>query len=153
MKKSLFTASLVFVAAIATGCNAQRKVPQVVQEAFTTKFPDAKNVKWDKENASEWEAEFTWNSVKYSVNFLENGTWQETEHKINKSEVPQNVLVSLKENFPGYQIKESEISETSSATLYEFGVKKGGKEMEVAIDQTGKVVKKKAEEEEDDDEE
>ena len=150
MKKAVFTAGLVLVAVIAIAFTTQTKAPQAVLEAFVRKFPDAKNVNWDKENVSEWEAEFKWNGVKYSANFLENGTWQETEHKIKESEVPQNVLASLKTNFPGYEIKESEISETPSATVYEFGVKKGGEEMEVAIDNTGKVVKKKAEEEEED---
>ena len=150
MKKAVFTAGLVLVTVIAIAFTTQTKVPQGVLEAFAEKFPGAKNVNWDKENASEWEAEFKWNGLKYSANFLEDGAWQETEHKIKESEVPQNVLASLKTNFPGYEIEETEISETPTATLYEFGVKKGGKEMEVAIDKTGKVVKKKMEEEDGD---
>ena len=153
MKKAIFKVGLVFIAIIAIAFTTQTKAPQVVKEAFAEKFPGAKNVNWDKENASEWEAEFKWNGLKYSANFLEDGAWQETEHKIKESEVPQNVLASLKTNFPGYEIEEVEISETPTATLYEFGIEKGEKEVEVAIDKTGKVVKKKVEEDGDGDEE
>mgnify|MGYP003627220840 CR=1 FL=1 len=54
------------------------KAPQKVEEAFAKKFPTAKKVKWEKENATEWEAEFKMNKVEYSANFLEDGRKQNT---------------------------------------------------------------------------
>ena len=34
---------------------------------FSQKFPQASEVKWSKENKSEWEAEFQWNDVNEQV--------------------------------------------------------------------------------------
>jgi len=75
------------------------KIPHVVKDAFAKKFPTAKKVDWEKENEKEWEAEFKFNKVEYSANFLEDGTWKETEHEIDEKEVPQNIILSLKSNF------------------------------------------------------
>lgn len=125
------------------------QVPQKVKDAFTKKFPTATKVKWDKENATEWEAEFKMDNTEYSANFLEDGTWKETEHAIDDKEIPKNVKSALMSAFPGYKIKESELSETKDVMLYEFEIKKGESEIEVALDKTGKVVKKETKKEND----
>ncbi|WP_445738728.1 PepSY-like domain-containing protein [Mariniflexile sp.] len=118
------------------------QVPQKVKDAFSKKFPTAKKVKWDKENATEWEAEFKMNNTEYSANYLEDGTWKETEHEIDEKEIPQNVKSSLMSAYSGYKIKESEISETKNGMLYEFEIKKGEIMVEIAIDANGNIVKK-----------
>ncbi len=152
MKKVIIGIGLVFasVTLIAFTPETKDKVPQVVKDAFAKKFPTAKKVDWEKENEKEWEAEFKLNKVEYSANFLEDGTWKETEHEIDEKEVPQNIILSLKSNFPGYEIEEAEISETAEGMVYEFEIEKGKNEMEVAIDVHGKVIKKQSEENEDD---
>jgi len=151
MKKVIIGIGMVFVAgiAIAFTTNGKDKVPQVVRDAFAQKFANVKKVDWEKESTTEWEAEFKINKVKYSANFLENGTWQETEHEIDEKDVPQNVIATLRSNFPGYKIEETEMAETSKGVLYEFEIEKGKSEMEVAIDTNGKVVKQQIEDEDD----
>jgi len=150
MKKIILGMGVVVVAVttIAFSSENEVKVPQVVKEAFAKKFPAIKKVDWEKENNTEWEAEFKINKVEYSANFLENGTWQETEHEVKPNEVPQNILSSLKSKFPVYEIEEAEISETTEGTFYEFEIEKGKDEWEVTLDSNGKVVKKQSEEEE-----
>tara|TARA_R110002049_G_scaffold309289_3_gene520283 strand:- start:4728 stop:5192 length:465 start_codon:yes stop_codon:yes gene_type:complete len=125
------------------------KVPQKVTEAFAKKFPTAKKITWEKENATEWEAEFKMNKIEYSANFLEDGTWMETEHEIKKAAIPKNVKDALMEAFPGYDIEEAEISETQKGTLYEFEIEKGESNMEVSINADGKIIKKEIKEEDD----
>lgn len=120
------------------------KTPQKVKDAFVKKFPTAKKVKWEKENVTEWEAEFKMNKVEYSANFLEDGTWKETEYEIEERDIPQNLKSVLLAAFPEYEIEEAEISETLSRLVYEFSIEKGETEMEVAIDSTGKIVKEEA---------
>ena len=90
--------------------------------------------------------------MEYSANFLEDGSWQETEHELEISEVPQNVLNALKSNFPNYEIEEAEMAETPAGILYEFEIEKGNEELEIAIDANGKVVKQSLKEDEDEDE-
>lgn len=127
------------------------QVPQKVKDAFTKKFPTAEKVDWEKESEKEWEAEFKMNNVEYSANFLEDGTWQETEHEIEEKDVPQNVLQALKNGFSDFEIEEVEISETNTGKIYEFDLEKGENEMEVAIDTTGKVGKQELKNEDNED--
>lgn len=151
MKKIKILGALLFAAAIGSGIYAfgtSEDVPQKVKEAFAKKFPGVKKVKWEKESDTEWEGEFKMKGTEYSANFLEDGTWQETEHEIKKSEIPTNIKTVLDTQFSGYKIEESEISETSESFVYEFELEKGKTEMEVSIDKAGKVVNKKMSEDE-----
>lgn len=151
--KTLNLIAVAFAVMSFTACAQKTSAPENVVKAFTQKFPDAKSVKWDKENETEWEAEFKLKGEEYSANFSTDGTWKETEHEIETSAIPANVKQTLDNEFAGYKIEEAEISETVEGTVYEFELEKDKTEMEVAISPDGKVVKKevKAEEEEEKD--
>lgn len=126
---------------------SNRSVPLRVKAAFVKKFPHVKKVKWDKESDAEWEAEFKMDGMEYSANFLEDGTWKETEHEIKIKDIPDTVKATLNSEFAGYEIEEAEISETVDGLTYEFEIEKGEEELEVAIDAQGKVTYKIAMEE------
>lgn len=143
MKMLEFLGIMLMSASLFAG-TVKKDVPKVVKDAFAKKFPNAKSVSWDQENASEWEAEFKMDGAEYSANFTNDGAWKETEHEVKQNDVPQNVMASLKKEFPGYGIKESEISETAEGMVYEFEINKSGKTMEVAIDKNGQIVKKES---------
>ena len=127
------------------------RVPQKVQAAFAKKFPTVKKVKWDKESANEWEAEFRFNKTEYSANFTSDGTWKETEYAIDKKEIPANIKAALSQKFKGYKIDEADISETMNGKVYEFDIEKGNIKKEVAIDFSGRVVKQEVINDEDND--
>lgn len=146
--KILFT--LVAVSGMFSFCSAQDKLPQNIKDSFAKKFPMAKSVKWDMESETEWEAEFKMNKREYSANYLADGTWMETEHEIEDKDIPAAVKNSLAQSFSGYKTKEMEMSETKSGMVYEFELKKGESEMEVAIDASGKVTKKEIKSEDND---
>lgn len=129
-----------FTACALTGKDA----PQPVQTAFAAKFPTVQRVKWDKENETEWEAEFRMNGKPYSANFTNDGAWKETEHKISTTEIPAAVKTTIDKEFTGYEIEEAEVSETAAGTVYEFELEMKETKMEVAIAPDGKVVKKEA---------
>ncbi len=147
--KKLQILSIVALAGIAgVGLYAfgiQHDAPSAVKEAFSQKFPTIKKVKWDKESDTEWEAEFTMDGIEYSANFMEDGTWKETEHLLVQAAIPALVSSALKSEFPGYAVEEAEISESNEGSLYEFELEKGKQELEVTIDGTGKVVKQASE--------
>lgn len=149
MKTLKIISGVFLVTALFAFATGGGKAPQKVKEAFAKKFPTAKKVKWEKENGTEWEAEFKMNSVEYSANFLEDGTWKETEHEIEEKDIPQNVKASLASSFPGYEMEEAEISESENGTVYEFEIEKGETEMEVAIDASGKIVKQEVKKDKD----
>jgi uncharacterized membrane protein YkoI len=149
--KTLKLFVIVFAAISINACAQKPNVPENVKNAFTQKFPDAKSVKWDKENETEWEAEFKLNGEEYSANFTTDGVWKETEHEIEKSAIPANVKQTLDNEFRGYKIEEAEISETAEGQVYEFELKKDKVVMEVAISPDGKLVKKEVKTEKDED--
>lgn len=138
--------ALLFTSLAACG-QTGTDAPKEVRSAFTKKFPDAKKAEWEMESESEWEAEFKLNGKEYSANFTTDGTWKETEYEIKKSEIPATVKNTLDKEFAGYDIEESEISETADGKVYEFELEKGETVMEVAISTEGKVVKKELKEE------
>ncbi len=85
-----------------SACGQKSTVPNNVNAAFMKKFPNAKKVSWDKENDTEWEAEFKMNGQEYSANFSSAGIWMETEHEIKKADIPAAVKKTLDTEFAGY---------------------------------------------------
>ncbi len=149
MKKLSFLMALA-VMILSQACAQKKEAPSKVKTTFIQKFPNAKKVKWDKENESEWEAEFKMNGKGYSANFNSDGTWKETEYEIKKSEIPSAVKQTLAAQFAGYDMEEVEISETPEGKVYEFALENDETDMEVAISSEGMVVKKNVKKEEDD---
>lgn len=133
-------------------CDKDGNAPQKVKDAFAQKFPSATNVEWEKESDTEWEAEFKLNGKEHSSNFMQDGTWVETEYEVTESEIPQVVMDALNTNFEGDEIEEMERSETADGTVYEFAIEKGESEMEVVIDANGKILKKENKQEDEEDE-
>lgn len=131
--------------------NAQNNTPKEVTNAFSKKFPTATAVKWGKESATEWEAEFKMDGIKYSANFSTNGTWKETEHKIKFTQLPENIKTSVKSHFPHGKIEAIEVSETASGQYYECMIEDDETDMEVVFDHKGTLLKKSVEADEDSD--
>lgn len=136
------------MAAIQFSCSQQSTVsaPEKVLTALTQKFPNAKHIKWEKENDSEWEAEFEMNTKKYSANFNLEGEWMETESEIQPDELPGAVLIRFNEQFTTYTVKEVELGESPAGTFYEIELIVNGEELEVEIDTDGNLKVKKEEE-------
>ena len=140
---------IVMITQLCLGKGNSQDVPENVKESFKQKFPSIKKTKWDKENESEWEAEFNMNGKKYSANFSTNGEWLETEYEIRKSDIPEKVRIIMAHNFSKYKIEEAEIAETPSGKFYEFEIKQGKEEFEIVFDAQGNITsKKKIEEDE-----
>jgi flagellar motor switch/type III secretory pathway protein FliN len=141
--KNLSVLIVIIAMASFTACKqTEKNVPLEVRTTFSEKFPEAAKVKWDKENATEWEAEFNLNGVEYSANFDESGTWLETEYKISSEELPEAVIATLDIEFGDYSVDLAEVSETQMGKVFELTLKNGKEEMEISTDMDGKVLQK-----------
>jgi hypothetical protein len=99
MRKIIFVAS-VLICSVASGF-AQSKTPTTVTASFNQKFPNATNVKWDKESAHEYEASFEWKGKKHSANFSDAGEWLETESPITFNQLPEKVQTAFNASHKG----------------------------------------------------
>ena len=140
MKKIIFVA-VAFICAYATSF-AQSKTPNAVTITFNQKFPNASNVKWDKENAHEYEASFVWKGEKHSANFNDTGEWLETESPITFNQLPEKVQAAFNASHKVTTIKAVAKIETSKGqTQYEVEIKQGLKTVEFFYDANGSVIK------------
>jgi hypothetical protein len=116
--------------------------PEKVVQALNQKFPNIQNVHWGKESKSEWEAEFMFNGVKTSANFLSNGQWLETETKIPNTDLPKAIEQSIQSKYKGLILVGVDKIETSkNETLYEAELKSGVKIKEVVFNPDGTIYK------------
>lgn len=135
---------IVFVAIIAISISAsgQLKVTEAAKKAFAAKFPNATDVKWGKENATEYEAEFKLNNQSISANFKTDGSWVETETTIKASELPAAVTNAINTKYPGNTITRAEkLEKPGGKILYETVIKVKGKKKEIEINPDGSFVK------------
>lgn len=116
--------------------------PAAVQKTFDQMFLKATTIKWAKENSKEWEAEFIQDGIKISANFLNDGTWVETEREIEISKLPIQVSESILKNNPGCKIENAYKIESNSKPLkYEADIKCGNRKKEVVVLDDGSLVK------------
>lgn len=129
--KKLIIALMAFVSLTGT-CLSQDKIPTSVMSAFNSKFPNAINVKWDKENEHEYEASFEWESKKLSANYSDTGEWLETESTILFSQLPLKVQTAFNRAHNGVNVKAVAIIETfKGQTKFEIEFRKGAKMVEL----------------------
>lgn len=135
---------IVLVAGILSGssANSQIKVTDAAKKAFAAKFPNATDVKWGKENAKEYEAEFKLNGQPVSANFKLDGSWVETESTITTNELPAAVSSAIQNKYPGVAILKAEKTEKPGGVIiYETIIKVNGKKKEIEINPDGTFVK------------
>lgn len=144
MKIFIFSAEFLFLVVL-SACS-ESKVPEAAKQAFKQKFPDAKSVKWDKEEGN-YEAEFKLNGSEMSATYDSSGTWLETEALIKIKELPEAILQTIKSQFHGYETEEAEkVERASGDMIYEVEIEKDEQSLEVTFTADGKVVSKKVEE-------
>ena len=117
-------------------------VPKAVSDAFAKKFPGITKVKWEKENANEYEAGFMLNGRSTSANFLANGSWVETEAEINTTDLPAAVVAAIHAKHPGPTINKAFKIESAKGPLtYEVEIRTGNKKREMVLEADEKIIK------------
>ncbi len=144
MKKIIGITAILFAMSSATfaqeneGSNEHIKVPAVVETALKQKYPEAKNVTWEKEDGN-YEANWGGKSGEdNSVQFTPSGAFIEIVKAIPVSSLPKPVIVYVSAHYKGAKITEAgKVTDAAGKTFYEAEVK--GKD--VIFDGNGNFVK------------
>ena len=147
MKRSIIILSVLVMSLFACA----QTPPKPVSDNFNSKFQGATKVKWDQEEANEWEAEFKMSGEAMSASFDNAGKWLETEKEVKKNELPEAVLNAFNTNYSGYKVDEAAAIEKPDFNGYELDIKKGEEKLEIQVSPQGKIVSKRELDEEDED--
>ena len=137
MRKSVIILIALVLSTIAFAQKVKvTKVPEIVSKSLLSKYPNAKNIKWDKEE-NNYEASFENNKIENSVLFSANGKIIETEVEINTAQLPKSILNYIGKNYKDQKVKEAAkiISEKGIIT-YEAEIQ--GKDL--FFDENGKLL-------------
>jgi hypothetical protein len=139
MKKYLIVTVVVAVL-FTTAMFAQNgiTVPTTVKTAFESKYPEAKNVTWEKENGN-FEANWGGKSGEdNSVTFTPSGIFVNIVKAIPISQLPKEVAPYVKEHYSNAKISEAGlVTDANNKVTYEAEVK--GKDL--IFDENGNFIK------------
>jgi hypothetical protein len=120
------------------------KLPKAVSESFKKLYPNATEVKWEKEGSNEYEAIFKNGETKVSIAMDKKGNLNETETVIKINDLPNGVTKYIEENYKGFTVEVVEKTEDNKGKItYEVQVKKDKVKKEVKFDKDGKLLKSK----------
>jgi Putative beta-lactamase-inhibitor-like, PepSY-like len=140
--KKIFSWVLLYVCIATAACAQKISVPPAVIKAFNSKYPNATDMKWGKESAKEYEAEFKLNGTNVSANFGMDGGWVETETAIRIADLPAPVTAAVTKKYPGATITMAEKLEMPGGkVLYEAAFKVKGKKKSMELNPDGSIVK------------
>lgn len=140
MKTTLRIALTILIVGFCSCTDKDTDVPEAVVKSFTSKFPDAEEIEWEKEEDNEWEAEFELGGIEYTASFDNMGSWLETERYIKEAGLPQMVLENLKANYPDHKIEEIALVENETNSYYEIDLSYEEESLEVAINEDGNTL-------------
>lgn len=142
MRTKLFSVMILFVAASLFGQNA--KIPDAVKDAFIKLYPKATDVKWGRENKTEFEANFKDGKTSTSVVLNAKGKLLETEINIAVTELSKEIQTYLQKNYAGYKISEAaKIIDPKGVITFEAEIAKDKIIKDLIFDKNGKPIVKK----------
>lgn len=123
------------------------KVPAVVQNAFSAKYPNLKVKDWDWEAQKEtYEADFLVDGKEKEASFSTAGKWLKTKTEITKAELPAAVVKTVTTGeLAAWQMTDfSHVESADKGLYYKIRFKKGQEEQSLKFDANGKQMEKKA---------
>ncbi|MCX8143003.1 MAG: PepSY-like domain-containing protein [Bacteroidia bacterium] len=137
MKRVKLVAAAAMITSLAWAQKINEKeVPIAVKNALHQKYPDAKEVKWEKENQY-IEAEFDVKKADVSVLFDDQGNIIETEQEIEINELPKGVVDYVKSHYKQNIKEAAKITDAKGTVTYEAEIKG----MDLIFDSNGKFLK------------
>lgn len=126
---------------------SDKEVPTAVKTTLQKNYPNAKELKWEKENGN-YEAEFEVGETDYSLLIDVSGNILEIEIEIKVDALPAKAKEYVSKNYAGQKIKEAaKIIDNKGVVTYEAEIK--GKDL--IFDSNGNFIKEKTKQEKDND--
>jgi hypothetical protein len=124
---------------------AQKDVPAAISTSFTTRYPNAAEVKWKKNKSGKYEADFKQDGKKVEAKFTADGTWDSADKRIDAKDLPEAASSYLKKNYASYKVDQIEWKEDKDASknVFEVKLKKDKAETELVFNAEGKFLKNK----------
>ena len=106
--------------AVSSGCaTAQSPDERAAAEAtLLAKYPDAGDVKWNRDRNDSYEAHFDFDGTRYRADFTPAGEWIETEESIEYDELPEAVRVAFEAEYDEDDVVELERTDNAEKGLF-----------------------------------
>jgi len=124
----------------------KNKVPKAVIAAFEKANPSAKGLEFEEElfeGKTAYEVEYKKDGKEYEFLYSPDGVLLQKEEEIDGKSLPEPVAQAVKKAHPKGEIKEVEqlMKPDGTVTGYEVEIKLAGKEIELELDVSGKILK------------
>ncbi|HKJ46192.1 MAG TPA: PepSY-like domain-containing protein [Balneolales bacterium] len=143
MRKFIVLFPLLLVL-IFVGCSKKKvsnsNVPDVVSQALTSKFPQAKSITWKKVNEFEYHASFISNGKKMMASLSDDGDLLSTKKEISMNNIPKGVLSTVTRQYKKSSIKDAYKITNKKGTQYEVDISKNGKVTSMTFDDDGDLI-------------
>ena len=124
----------------------KNKVPKAVIAAFEKANPNAKGLEFEEEvfeGKTAYEVEYKKDGKEYEFLYSADGVLLQKEEEIDVKTLPDPVVQAILKAHPKAKIKEAEelMKPDGTVTGYEVEIKVAGKELELELDVSGKILK------------
>lgn len=133
-----------------------QNLPEPVKTRFETKYVKAEDIKWVSYKpvpADNWDMDkdfyfvtYRWNYIPYEAWYSSDGNVIKEEEKIylpNSGDLPREIVKSIIQNYPGFEIVETDKENDKDIDMYEVELHKGEEKAKVKFLMNGKIYKAK----------
>jgi hypothetical protein len=122
------------------------QVPKAVIAAFEKAYPNAKDVKFEKETfegKAAFEIEYKDNGKEHDLIYSDDGTLLQKEDEIDSKSLPESITQAINKKYPQAEIKEAEklTKPDGTAAGYEVEIEAADKKVELELDINGNILK------------
>lgn len=134
----LFSFNLVFAQKL-----HKKSVPSLIINSFQREYPRAFDIEW-KMDGDVYKVEFETGIRRHDHTIWYDNTGKKLRQKseISKRDLPEKVLISIKNNFDGYRTSDLKAIQEAGKTIYTIELKRQYEEWKVSFDADGDIISK-----------
>ncbi len=121
---------------------AQQDSRELAEKNFAEKYSNATEVEWSTDDHGNYEAQFKDGKRELRADYDRSGKWLETEESVKMEDLPEAVKKTIEDDYDKDEIAEIEwVDHHKKGIFYDVEFKDEGKNDDVEIDESGKVIK------------